>query len=427
MKKHNLHAWVYGKEYFHGTFTALIVSGNHSLLPVLFTLFRTRACIAGFLLVIAFACNSPSKEQKLAQDATEDMVYDTLWNEKAEIKYATGFTIDYFTNYKVVSVLSQAADADTLKYILVQRGTPKPSHYPEAQVIEIPIRTMVAMSSMHIALAEFLEATDLIAGVGSFKYVFSPEVRKRIEEGKVAEIGVDTAPNKELLISLNPDLVMAMASPNGLAKSYRILAEAGIPVMINTDWLETNPLGRAEWVKVMAALVNKEKMANERFKEIEDAYLKYTELAKSASEKPEVIAGMPYKGTWFVPDGNSYMGRLLKDATSQYHWSHTKEKGSIALDLETVYPIAMKADYWLIAGYENSLKEIAAKDIRYTDFKAFKQGTIYNNNKRVNTIGTNDFWESGVLNPHLILADLIHIFHPDLLPEHDLVYYKQLK
>ena len=389
-----------------------------------------------FIFCLAFwltGCDSPSASgsapaDTLAEATSENISATSYLQEQAEIKYGRGFSLEYHDHYKVVNILHNFEEhTDTLRYVLVRRGTPAPASYPNSQIIEIPVRSMVGMSSMHIALADYAESADLLVGLGSLKYVSSPLVRKNIAEGKVLETGIGAAANDELLISMQPELVMAMGSPDARISRYETLTGAGIAVLINTEWLETSPLGRAEWVKLMAALTDQEALVNRKFSETADKYHRLAALTRTAKEKPMVVAGMPYKGTWFVPDGDSFVGQFLRDAGTTYHWSETVEKGSLPLDFESVYPIALKADFWINTGYVNDLQEIKATDVRFADFSAFKQKKVFNNNKKVNDLGANDYWESGAVNPHLILADLIKIFHPELLPEHELVYYKSLR
>lgn len=343
------------------------------------------------------------------------------------LKYARGFSITYFKNYKVVNVLNNlGSKADTIQYLLVQKGTPAPSGFSKAHKIEIPVNKMIAMSSMHIALADFAEAADVIVGLGDTKYVSSLAVRKNIEEGKVKSVGGDASMNDELVIAMRPDLVMAVGNPETKSGRYQTLAGADIPVLLNSEWLETTPLGRVEWVKLMGALLNKEALVNKKFAFIDQEYNRLAALSRKAATKPSVIIGMPFKGTWFVPDGDSYVAQFLRDAGSNYNWSNTKKTGSLALSFETVAPVALNADFWLNVGYVNNKNDIAAQDKRYTYFKPFVNNKVYNFNKRVNDIGSNDYWESGAVNPHLILADIIKILHPELLPSHQLVYYKPL-
>jgi iron complex transport system substrate-binding protein len=276
-------------------------------------------------------------------------------------------------------------------------------------------------------MADFAGAADVITGLAESKYVTSPVVRKNMAARKVIEVGNGSAMNHELIISMKPDLLMTMGSPDAPFNRYQPLTGAGIPVMMNAEWLETDPLGRSEWVKLMAALLNKEEMVNRKFDALVKEYNQMKALAAAVKQKPEVVIGMPFKGTWFVPDGDSYLTQFLKDAGARYHWSDVISKGSLAFNFETVAPIALKADFWLNMGNAQSKEEIAAIDQRYTQFNSYKKGTLYNSNKRINDIGANDYWESGAVNPHLILADLITIFHPELLPGHQLFYYKQLQ
>jgi iron complex transport system substrate-binding protein len=346
---------------------------------------------------------------------------------KAVIRYAHGFSIDYHDHYKLVKILDQlAGKTDTLEYVLVQQGYSSPSGYPKAQVINIPVKTIVGMSSMHVALADFVGVADRINGLGSLQYITSPTVRKNIRDGKVTEVGLDGNMNTELIVTMHPDLLIAMGNPESAFGRYKTLTDAGTPVLLDAEWLEATPLGRAEWVKLMAALVNKEAYVNRRFDSLEQAYNDLVLRASHTTTRPHVIIGLPYKGSWFMPAGESYMARFLRDAGAGYKWSDTKGTGSLALNFESVAPEALTADYWLNVGYVETKADIVSKDTRYAGFKPFKTGYIYNNNKRVNDLGSNDYWESGGVNPQLILADLIRILHPELLPDHQLVYYKQL-
>ncbi|WP_288427910.1 ABC transporter substrate-binding protein [uncultured Spirosoma sp.] len=345
------------------------------------------------------------------------------------VRYAKGFAIRYSGPYKFVSIMSPFdKSVDTVRYVLVPRGTPAPKGYAASQVIDIPLRSIVAMSSMHVGLAEFLGAEDLIVGLGNLKYVSSPKVIQRIDAGKVREVGRDQTINDEQVITMQPDLLMAMGSPTARLDHYRTIRGAGVPVLINSEWVETTPLGRAEWVKLLAALLNKETLVNQKFAKVEQEYNRLAALTKPVARKPTIISGMNSKDAWYVPDGDSYMTRFFLDAGGKYPWVNRRATGSLPLNFEAVYPVALTADYWLNVGMMSvdSKQSVLAKDVRYADFKAFKTGRLYSYTKRVNSRGSNDFWESGAVNPHLVLADLIRILHPDLLPKHQLIYYQQL-
>jgi iron complex transport system substrate-binding protein len=384
-----------------------------------------RFFIFSFMVLIVSCKQGTKKEAAMA--GSPDTGKDSA-SGKSVIKYAHSFTLAYFDHYKLVQVLNTlTGKSDTLQYLLVPRGMPVPSGYPNAQVIPIPVKTIIGMSSMHIALADFAEVSDRIIGLGSLEYVTSPIVRKNIAAGKIATVGLDGNINKELVLTLHPDVLMDMGNPDAGFGRYKTLTDAGVPVLLNVEWLENSPLGRAEWVKVMAALVNKEELVNRKFDSLAQAYEKMAQAGRQAAVKPSVIIGMPYKGSWFTPAGQSYVAQFLRDAGATYKWSDSKGVGSLSLNFEAVAPEALTADYWLNIGYVDTKADIAAKDQRYASFKPFKTGQLYNNNKQVNDIGSNDYWESGAVNPQVILADLIRILHPELLPDHSLVYYKQLK
>jgi iron complex transport system substrate-binding protein len=375
------------------------------------------------ILVAALSC-----KERASQNTPPAGINDNDTSRvRTTIKYARGFTIDYYDGYKLVRVLDrEGGKTDTLEYLLVQRGRPTPAGYPDAQVIPIPVTSIVAMSSMHVGIADFAGVADRITGLGSLQYVNAPIVRANIKAGKVAQVGLDGNLNNELLISMRPGLVMAMSNPDASTGQYKVMIKAGIPVVLNAEWLESTPMGRAEWVKLMAALVNKEEMVNKKFDSVAKAYDELVQLSGKAAEHPRVIIGMPFKGTWYLPSGDSYMAHFIKDAGGGYKWAGNKGSGSLALNFESAAPEALTADYWLNIGYVDSKKDIAGKDPRYAGFRSFKTGQLYNNNKKTNDIGSNDYWESGAVNPQLILADMISILHPELLPGHTLVYYKQL-
>lgn len=383
-----------------------------------------------FLLVLFCffnGCRSKTSKNEEQVSADEKRNY---YPENTRIKYAKGFSIEYFDHYKIVRIINPfGKTADTTKYLLLERGTKKPAAFQNYPVVEIPVRSLVAMSSMHLGLLGFLDSYNILTGLGNLQYVYAPEVLKLIKEGKIAEVGKDQGLNEEKLVTMHPDLIMTMGSPGAGMDHYQLLADAGIPVMINSEWVETSPLARAEWVKLLAALVNKEALVNLKFSELEKEYKKLTDLAKNSKAKPQIISGLNTKDAWFLPSGDSYMAQFFRDAGADYPWNSSKAAGSLSLNFETVYPIALNADYWMNVGFnsKDTRKDILAMDSRYSDFKAFKSGQMYSYNNRVNEKGSNDFFESGNINPQTVLADLIKIFHPELLPDHELVYYKKLE
>lgn len=268
---------------------------------------------------------------------------------------------------------------------------------------------------------------DKLVGISNSKQVNTASVVEKIKTGQVVEIGNNANVNVEKLLELNPDLVTTFGIGNPDIDSYPKLLEAGLKVAINAEYMESSPLGQAEWLKFTALFFNHEAKAAKIFEEIAQQYQTIVSLAKSIKNRPTVFVGFNFKGTWYMPGGNSYVAQYLADAGANYLWKEDKSSGSLPLSFEKVFERAVNADYWLnLSQSWKTRKDLLADDNRYAEFKAVKEKNLYNNNARLNTTGGNDYWESGISNPHLVLSDLIKILHPEILPNHQLKYYRQL-
>jgi iron complex transport system substrate-binding protein len=351
-----------------------------------------------------------------------------LFPDKAVVKYAKGFTLRYFKSFKVVEVINPFSHApDTTRYVLVPRGRPTPPEFAKATRVDIPIRTVICLSTTHISLLDFLDATDRIVGMSDTARLVNPKVLAMARAGKIEEVGRDQTLNEERVLALAPDLIMTVGFTGKNIGSYRTLMESGIAVLTNSEWMETSVLGRMEWAKLVGAFLDRDGIAERKFDSLETEYGKVKRLAASARNRPKVIGGTSRKGVWTVPGGRSYVAGLLRDAGAEYPFADDTTSGSRNLGFETVYRAGLDADFWLNAGWAESLKDIEDEDKRYRDFKAFKAKRVFNNAKRMSPNGSNDYWESGVVNPHLILSDLVKVLHPELLPDYRLYYTKALE
>lgn len=349
-------------------------------------------------------------------------------------EFAKGFTVTYHDSYKEVKVLNPWRDSkETFTYILVRPGSKAPDVGRGVQLIEIPVERFVSLSSTHLPYLPILGLTDTLKGTITPDKISTQEVLDQIRDGKVIDVsgggsGMATGVNLETLIDLSPDLVMAYATGLPEYDSHPKLLEAGIPVVVNAEYMEEDPLGRAEWAKFIAVFFDKEKEANEYFEKIKKEYQSLEQSISTQSRaKPTVFLNNNWQGTWYMAGGKSYVGELLKDAGADYLWSTDTTTGSIPLDFEVVYDTALDAEYWINPGTASTMKELLGEDARYADFAAVKTNNVYNNNARVNAGGGNDYWESGVAHPEIILKDLVKIFHPEILPDHNLVYYQKLE
>ena len=344
------------------------------------------------------------------------------------LQYAQGFRVDYFDAYRVVTVLASGSGTQKkFQYILVQRGDKSPDGYEGVPRIEIPVRTVITTSTTHLPHIEKLGEIHSLIGIDNIKYVSSEAVNQRFAAGKLAEVGRDRSIDLEKVLVLQPDLVItdSQAQDNALVA----LQEASVPVVINAAYAEPSLLGRVEWIKFVGTFFDKEERASAQFDSIVARYEARRALTQNlpADKRPTVFVGSLWRGTWFMSGGKTYPAQLLRDAGANYLWADDVSQPSLALDFETVYEKAHDADCWITmrnAWY--SRDDVVAEDARYRKFAAFKTGNVFNANARLNAHGGNDYWETGLIEPDVVLADIIKILHPDLLLDHQLKYYRKL-
>lgn len=383
-------------------------------------------------LIFAFVFAQPSAAQQANLLDACVTNYDSALDyfpDKVTVDQAEGFTVEYHNNYKRVTLNTPWQDAgEPLQYILVQCGTPAPE-IADATVIQIPAKTLVSMSTSFLPHLTTQGLLDRVIAIDTALYTNNQAVLEGVQSGSIAEVGGGGSggdPNIEKLIDLQPDLIMTQRFSSA-DTGYPVIQQAGLPVVINADFLDTSPLGVAEWGKFIALFFNTEATAEKTFAEVQARYEALARQAAQQENHPTVFAGTPYDGTWYMPGGQSYLAQLLADSGAAYLWAEDTSTGSLFLDFETVLDTAAEADYWVnVNQFWGSLKDAEAEDSRYTEFAAFKAGQIYTNNARLNSNGGSDYYEAGYANPDVILADLIMIFHPGLLSDHSLYFYQQL-
>ena len=349
---------------------------------------------------------------------------------KAELKYAESFSIEYFNNHKLVTVHTPWPGAEEgVAYLLVQCGTSDPGGFDGIQRITVPVRRLAVLSTTQLPHLELLDALETLVGVSDIEMVNSPGVNQRHAAGRIAEIGHGAGVNLELVVELETDLVTTVAMAQSQHNAHPALQRAGVAVAINAEYTEPSLLGRTEWLKFTAAFLNAETLAERRFEAIIDRYRDYAALVQNVppARRPTVFGGSLWRDVWHVAGGRSYAAQLVSAAGGSYLWADNETKGSLPLDFEAVYEKAHAADVWLtMRNAWHSLADVRADDERYTAFTAFNKGEVYNANARLNPHGGNDYWEGGLVQPHIVLADLIKILHPDRLPEHALTFYRKL-
>lgn len=384
------------------------------------------------LLGLLFACNSePTIDPKnniIQKGCVENFKQNIdYFPDKIQPKFAQGFLVSYHKHYKVVTVKNPWENAtENLEYVLVQCGTPIPQNYPNAIIVEIPTQRVLAMSTTYLPHLEKLGQLEALIGVSDRRLIYSKVIRQRITDGLIQEVG-DLEPDVEKILGLKPNVILSYRLDDGEGSRFNTLKSLKQTIVLDAAHLESTPLGRAEWLKFTALLFNKEAEANQEFTAIAQRYQSLVDKTKSLENLPTVLSGSPFQGVWYVPAGNSYVAQFFHDAGADYLWKDSDSRLSLPLDYEAVLKKAKNADFWLNPNQAWSTKsDLMAEDQRYDLLKASQTKQIFIANARLNPDGGNDFWESGATNPDLILADLIKIFHPELLPEHQLYYYRQL-
>ena len=329
---------------------------------------RTTAITVSLLSILCVACGPKNKQNYTDLQATTASVSAT---DSIYPVYAQGFEVKYLPNHvRLVDLRDpQNESSNTFHYALVPRGT-KPEGIPsDYTVIETPVRSAICMTSLQLSNFIKLEACDKVVGITSTRHLFNKEMNERLKSGKTAKIGIEGNFDNEVIMSVNPDVIFISPFKRG---GYDTMREIGIPLVPHLGYKEMTPLGQAEWIKFIG-----------------------------------------------------FLAELFRDAGADYFLKDDPRSGGVTLDFETVYSQAESADYWrIVNSYDGTFSYDALKslDPRYADFRAFRdKGVIYCNMRE------QPFYESMPMEPEIVLEDLIHAFHPDLLPDYQPKYYARLQ
>lgn len=370
------------------------------------------AYIVTWVLLLS-ACGGGSKTSSLQAEG------DTV-----RMKYSSLLQIVKHADYTVVTIRNPW---DTLKvlhtYLLADREKPLPEHLPEGTVVRTPLQKSVIYSSVHCSLWSELDELKGIGGVCGLEYIKLPQIQEGCRNGSIVNVGNSMNPDIERIIDLRPDAILL--SPFENSGGYGRVGKLNIPIIGCADYMETSALGRAEWMRLYGLLLGKEAQADSLFAGIEKEYLTLTQQVKSQNlKRPTVISEMKNSSAWYIPGGNSTMGRLYQDAGADYVFAYLSNSGSVPLAFETVFDRGGNADIWLIKynqPQDKTYSELERDYAPYARFKAFQDRKVYGCN-------TNHvpFYEESPFHPELLLKDLIKIFHPELLPDYDLKYFSNL-
>lgn len=341
-----------------------------------------------------------------------------------DIKYAEGFSLSRKEGYIQLELKDpQSGESHASKIALTAKGSDHSGIPDGYTIVEIPVTRAICMTSLQLSNFLVLDMAETVVGVTSTRHLHNRNMRQRIDEGKTRRIGIEGNFDNETIIGIDPDVIIISPYKRG---GYDVLKEVGVPLVPHYGYKETTPLGQAEWIKCIGLLLGCPEKADSIFNGIEERYNSLKALATSArGDRPEVFSGELRDGNWYAVGGESYLARLFEDAGADYFLKDDKRSGGVVMDFEQVYAKAANAGYWRILNSfdgQFSYQALRAEDIRYADFLAWKErGIIYCNLRDV------PFYESTPVEPDIVLADFIKVFHPELLPDYEPVYYRLLR
>lgn len=333
-------------------------------------------------------------------------------------RYAKGFTIER-------DIASGA------QYLVVKnpwQGAKGAVFYTKIDSLAPPKR-MVAMSSSHAAMIDVIGCSDRIVGLSGCRFIHSPSIRQAIARGEICEVGYDSAFDFERVTLLNTDMVLLYGVAGEAKRITNKLDEVGIPYIYIGDYLESEPLGKAEWVVAIAYLCGVAEQGMAFFDVVAERYNALCAQQHSSAYRPRVMLNLPYRDSWFMPPHNSYMVRLIEDAGGHCLLPEEQDEDATTskpISLEEAMELALQADFWINLGQIASKAELQAVAPHFGEVDAVRFSRLYNNTKRTNESRGSDFWESGAVRPDLILADLVKILHYES-PTDSLYYYKKIE
>ena len=363
--------------------------------------------------------NAKNKNTQVAVSVVDAIhVVDTV-----KTKYAKGYKMMKFGKSTLVEISDPSSESKNVyKYVFVPNGAVSDSLPADYEIIRTPVKRAICMTTLQLSGFIKLGMLDRIVGITSTKFVQDSTVKARLSSGEIKKIGIEGEFDTEVVIASDPDVIFISPFKRG---GYGTITDLDIATFSYLGYKEPLPLGQAEWIKLVGLMLGAENEANEIFAGIEKRYLELQEKISTVKSRPTILSGELHSGNWYVVGGKSYLAQLFSDAGSDYFMENNKTSGGFYVDYETVYSQGYNADYWrIVNSYKGCFdyKALLDSDSRYSDFNAFKQKSVIYCNLR-----ENPFYEKTPMEPDVVLADLIKIFHPDLLPKHNGVYYTLLR
>jgi iron complex transport system substrate-binding protein len=351
--------------------------------------------------------------------------------DKITPQYAQIFRVSYHGNYKVVRLAARQTVQenqpmnDTM--VLTQCGAPAPlldGELANASVIQIPLRTIASNDNCDVAAICELGYGERLVAVGG-REVYNPDIRRRWEAKQLASIGFGwhAPPNLEVVLALRPDALFMRRASLAQGEALDAARRLGVKATPTLARSEKTYLGYAEWMKFFALFLNAEREAEAKFAAIARQCEAIKQRAQSAPSKPKAVwANYESGGFWRVARSPlDLRTHYLADAGALNPLFDENSLSVARLSNEQLVALAADADVWIT----ESVNTQGWPDESFLQrFKAWRNRRVYHHQKKTDfTIPAYDWYETGVVRPDLALADLLALFHPDLLPDHELMFF----
>lgn len=306
-------------------------------------------------------------------------------------------------------------------------------------VVDRPLRRLIVMSTSHIGFLRAIGSEEAVVGVSGSEYVCDTAVARMVGEGTVLDVGYEAAPDYEKILGLKPDLLLTYSVSAAESRFISRLKSLGIRTFIVNEHLESHPLARAAYVRLFGALTGKMAAADSVLRTVSAGYTALRDSVRKAGDSPrKILVNIPYKDQWYIPGGDNYLTTLFRDAGGQILGAATGTSVSRSTSIEEAYGLSKEADIWMDVSWCSTRSQLLEVNPLFEDFIGnisrnaeaaglSGESIVWNDNKRLNPKGGNDFWESGVTRPDLLLRDLTRIFHPAGEQEAEIIYYREVR
>lgn len=372
-----------------------------------------KAIIYILSILTIFSCTAPS-----GGSAGEGVVGDTL-----ALRHSSLLQIIDYSGYTVVNIKNPWKEGRMLHSYMLRHKDSADVVAPEGMtLLRTPLDNQLVFATLHAQLFVTLGCVDAVSGVCDARYMSVAEIKEGLQTGKITDCGESVDVNLERVVQLSPDAAWVVPFKNS---GYGKLERVGVPLVECADYMESSPLGCAEWMRFYGRLLGVEERADSLFAAVCENYGKAKRRAASFSHKPRLLCEQMTGSAWYVPAGGSTMGRLYEDAGASYLFADIEGSGAVPLSFEAVLSRAESADIWLIKygaesdmDYSSLVRNFAGNRM----LRPFRERRVFACN-----VARKRFYEETPFRPDILLQELVALLHPDSVGGYELRYYEKLQ